>query len=130
MNPISLLENLINEHGSSVILRERLLLLKDELGKIEKERAELQAEVSNLIRELANLRKEMQEKAVPDEYVEHIGALFKRNPSGGYAPCAYCPKCKTALWNNDPDIFPYECSSCGYQVMIHEKLASIVENLK
>lgn len=126
-----MLEDLINEHGSSSILRERLLLLKDEMGKIIRERAECEKKLADLVEELAETRKQLQQKTIPDEFVEYSGALFKRESSGGYAPTAFCPECKRPLWNTDPEIFPYECSTpgCGYSIEIHEKLTSIVEKL-
>lgn len=43
INPLILLEKAINEHGSSVILKERLKLVKDQLAKVEAEKAELKS---------------------------------------------------------------------------------------
>ena len=37
INPLALIEKIINEHGSSAILKERLELLKDELSDLQKE---------------------------------------------------------------------------------------------
>ncbi|NJD03706.1 MAG: hypothetical protein FIA99_14175 [Ruminiclostridium sp.] len=131
LNPFSLIEELINEHGSSSILRERLLLLKDELRNIEKERTELKTKISELMKENAECRKQLDKQNIPDQFTEYLGALFKRDPSGRYAPVAHCPECKRPLWNNEPQIFPYECSTpgCGYTIMIHESLTSIVDKL-
>ena len=36
MNPIAYIEKVINEHGSSAILRERLDLLKNQISVVEK----------------------------------------------------------------------------------------------
>jgi hypothetical protein len=131
LNPFSLIEDLINEHGSSSILKERLLLLKDELNKVEKERAELQTKVANLMKETAELRKQLEQKHIPDQFTEYLGALFKRDSSGNYAPLAHCPECKRPLWCDHPQVFPYQCSrpGCGYTIMIHEPLSSIVKKL-
>jgi len=131
LNPLSLIEDLINEHGSSLIQKERLLLLKDQLSKIEKERAELETKVTQLIKENAELRKQLDEKTNPDQFTEYHGALFERDSSGGYIPVAHCLKCKMPLWNAQPRSFPYVCStpSCGYMIMLHEDLTSIVEKL-
>lgn len=131
INPLSLIEKLINEHGSSVILKERLLLLKDELAKIEKERTQLAEKCTAIEKENAKLRKQLNEKLIPDEFTEYMGALFKRDMAGSYAPIAYCIRCKEPLWNNEPSVFPYECSKpgCGYTIMIHEKLTSIADKL-
>jgi uncharacterized Zn finger protein (UPF0148 family) len=131
LNPFRLIEDLINEHGSSTILRERLLLIKDELGKVEKERTDLQAKVAELKKEITQLRKQLDQKSIPDQFTDYLGALFKRDSSGRYIPIAHCLKCKMPLFNIEPDIFPYECSTpgCGYRIMLHEDLTSIAEKL-
>ena len=46
LNPLTLLEKAINEHGSSVILKERLELVKDQLAKVVAENTELE-EIQN-----------------------------------------------------------------------------------
>lgn len=131
LNPLSLIEELINEHGSSIILRERLSLLKEMLAKVEQERADLVVKVSNIEKENSQLRKQLNEKDVPEEFTEYMGALFKRNSSGNYMPVAYCRRCKEPLWNDEPSIFPYACSKpgCGFNIMIHEDLSSIAVTL-
>jgi predicted nuclease with TOPRIM domain len=48
MNPITLIEKLINEHGSSTILKERLELLKDQITALEKENGGLKSENTGL----------------------------------------------------------------------------------
>jgi len=49
---LQLFEKLINEHGSSTILKERLTILKDEYSQIEKSCSELQSENGALKAEL------------------------------------------------------------------------------
>ena len=90
LNPLSLVENLINEHGSSTILKQRLSFLKEILAKVEQERSGLIAKCSRLEEELGTLRKQLDEKHVPEEFTEYLGALFKRDSSGKYAPVAHC----------------------------------------
>ncbi|MHB8089783.1 MAG: hypothetical protein ACYDH2_16200 [Anaerolineaceae bacterium] len=130
-NPLSLIEDLINEHGSSVILRERLLLFKDELCRVEKERAELQIKITHLLKENEVLKKQLQQKNISDQFTEYLGALFKKDFSGRYTAIAHCPECKRPLWNTDPRIFPYQCSTpgCLYAIMIQEPLSAIVSKL-
>lgn len=131
INPLSLVEDLINEHGSSSILRERLSLLKEILAKVEQERTDLVAKCSNLEKELSTLRKQFDEKNVSEEFTEYMGALFKRDSSGKYAPIAHCRRCKEPLWNTHPQVFPYACSKpgCGYSIMLHDDLTSIADKL-
>lgn len=131
MNPLKLIEDLINEHGSATIRGERLLLLKDELAKVEKERTELYKKYSNLEKEVAELRDKLAKASTPPEFTEYQGALFKRDTSDKYLPMAHCPECKRPLFNTYPKIFPYSCSTrgCGYIVNIHEDLQSIAKKL-
>ncbi|MFQ5560402.1 MAG: hypothetical protein ACE5FU_07450 [Nitrospinota bacterium] len=131
LNPFTLIESLINEHGSSSILKERLSLLKEMLAKVEKERTGLIAKVACLEKELSGLRDQLDKKHVPEEFTEYMGALFKREPSGKYAPVAFCRRCREPLWNNEPAVFPYVCSTpgCGFQIMIHEDLALVAKKL-
>lgn len=126
-----LLEDLINEHGSSVILKERLLLVKDQLQKVEDENNELKNKVDNLEKENQNLKKQLQKNLVPDQFKEYMGALFKKDSSGCYTPIAHCPECKRPLWNTEPSVLPYVCSTrgCNYTIMIKEPLESIVKKL-
>ena len=111
LNPLSLVENLINEHGSSTILKQRLSLLKEILAKVEQERSDLITKVARLEKELSDLRNQLDEKHMPEEFTEYRGALFKRDFSGKYAPVAHCSRCKQPLWNNEPQVFPYECTT-------------------
>jgi len=48
MNPITLIEKLINEHGSSSVLKERLELLRDQISILEKENSVLKLENATL----------------------------------------------------------------------------------
>ena len=44
MNPITLIEKLINEHGSSTVLKERLELLRDQISVLKKENRALKSD--------------------------------------------------------------------------------------
>lgn len=130
INPLSLIEDLIKEHGSSSILRERLLLLKEELAKVEKDRTNLITKVTELEEELRNCREQLNKITVPKDFTKYMGALYKRDMHNKYMPMAFCPECKRPLVGGpDPEFFPYTCSKCGYEVMIHDKLTSIADKL-
>lgn len=134
LNPFKLIEDLINEHGSSAILGQRLLLLKDILHDLETKCANLQTQLADCIRENTQFRKQFDENSIPPEFIEYAGALFKKGLSGRYDPVVYCRRCKRVLWNT-PDFIalgaPYECSTpgCSFKVNIHESLTSIAEKL-
>ena len=57
---LALLEKLINEHGSSAILREHLLLLKSEYEALERKCGDLQAKNGALSSEIGQLRSQAQ----------------------------------------------------------------------
>ena len=104
-------EKLINEHGSAVILKERISLAIDKYAILESENTQLKAKVSILETENAALkldnkecqkqRRALEEKlshiSTSEEYVEGSGALFKKLPDGSWDYTPYCPACKTAM---------------------------------
>jgi len=109
---MGLLENiqiLINEHGSSAVLRERLLLLREQIEKLTNEITDLNKKLSDSQAEIVKLQKQLSEKTASEEYVEHKGALFKRKSSGGYDSTVYCPLCRVPLASFQ-NVLPYHCS--------------------
>jgi hypothetical protein len=114
LNPFSLIEQLINEHGSSAMLKERLLLLKDVIGKLENEARELKEALHTCADERAQLQKELREKTVAEEFVEYRGVFFKRKASGGYHEAVYCPSCKLPMSSSMENFVQYTCTKCGF----------------
>lgn len=108
--PIALLEKLITEHGSSSILRDRLIQIREDLTRVEQEKDRLQAECQQLKQQVKDLQKELEAKAVPDEYTEHRGVLFRR-VSGSIQDEAYCPECKIPM-TSLMGATPLRCSKC------------------
>ncbi len=109
LNPLSLLEKAINEHGSSAVLRERLGLVKDELAKAEKEKADLQIELANAREEISMLKEKMPSR----QFVEYRGVKFKRKPSGGYERSVYCPSCEVGMATIPGGTLPFVCGRCN-----------------
>lgn len=107
LNPLTLLEKAINEHGSAVILKERLTLVKEMLAKVEKEKADLENKLSNARKEIIELK----EQVPSAKFVEYMGAKFKRKPSGGYENSVYCPSCETGM-SGAIDGMPFVCGKC------------------
>lgn len=107
LNPLTLLEKAINEHGSAVILNERLSLVKEMLAKVEKEKTYLEKELSNARKEIIELK----EKIPSTNFVDFMGAKFKRKPSGGYENSVYCPSCETGM-SSAIDGMPFVCGKC------------------
>lgn len=109
LNPLTLLEKAINEHGSSVILGHHLSLVKEMLAKVEKEK-------SNLENQLADARKEIIElkgKIPSVRFVEYRGAKFKLKPSGGYENSVYCPSCEVGMATIQNSDMPFVCGKCN-----------------
>lgn len=120
---------LISEHGSAVILRERLGLLKDQSEQLMKEKDVLQKAVEELKRENADLRAILPKKSSTDDFVDHHGMLFRRLPNGKTQSEVFCPDCRipmTSLHN----VLPYLCSKCRRQASFDgSKLSAILAEL-
>lgn len=129
---MSLLENiqtLINEHGSSAVLRERLLLLREQIEKLTNEITDLNKKLSDSQAEIVKLQKQLSEKTASEEYIEHRGALFKRKPSSGYDNTVYCPLCRVPLASFG-NVLPFHCSRCSIQLnFTGEDLPSVLKEL-
>ena len=98
------LEKLINEHGSAVILKERISLANDQYVILEKKVSVLESENERLKfdnEECQKQRRALEEKlshiSTSQEYIEGSGALFKKLPDGSWDYTPYCPACKTAM---------------------------------
>jgi tRNA(Ile2) C34 agmatinyltransferase TiaS len=109
MGLLANLERLVNEHGSAVILKERLELLRDQAKALEKRVADLERDNRNLQQRLDQLQRQV----TPKNFVEHRGVLLKRTSSGALEETVYCPTCRTAM-NALDDELPFRCSRCKF----------------
>lgn len=102
------LEKLINEHGSAVILKERIALANDKYAVLEAENKVLRSENDVLKLNVNELRQVIQRSNDEHEkeklhnktlqnYTQESGALFKRLENGEWDYTPYCPSCKTAM---------------------------------
>ena len=109
LNPLALLEKLINEHGSSAILKERLELLRDQMAALQGENAKLKTDLAAARAEVAR-----HASLVPNaRFVEYRGAKFKRKPSGGFEPSVYCPSCEVGMATIPRAGMPFACGKCN-----------------
>jgi hypothetical protein len=123
------IQTLINEFGSSSILRERLSLLKDQIVKLEKQNKELKDALSDIQIENTKLRKQISEQSNSEQFVECRGGLFKRKPSGGFHKAVYCPKCKSPMSSLQGEI-PYSCNRCYINLdFAGDQLAKVMKEL-
>ena|SRR3972149_3636024 len=130
---IKLLEDLINEHGSAKILKDRVDFFKEQLNKLESENIRLKEENDNLKKEnielINQIKKNNYEQLKSQQYIEHMGALFKRKQTGGFDKAVYCPSCKLAMFSLQ-DVLPFACSKCRTTVnFIGRDLPNILKEI-
>lgn len=111
MGLIDMIDKLIVEHGSSVVMEKHVALYKDQLVLIREKVVELEKRLSNAQRENDELKKKFPRQPIPEEqYAEESGALFKRLASGGYSDCPMCPRCHSAMSSIGGPL-PYTCGN-------------------
>ncbi|WP_146405347.1 hypothetical protein [Allorhodopirellula heiligendammensis] len=72
LNPLSLLEKLINEHGSAAIRGDQIALLRDQLIATTKRRSELEAENTNLHEETKVLSQRIEDLETRLKELDHL----------------------------------------------------------
>ena len=126
---ITEIEKLINEHGSSTILKEHNEFFKSKLTALKDEFSNLEKENTNLKKQIANLEQQLASYLQSEEFYEERGALFKRRPSGGYHDAVYCPSCHMAAAPFPPGA-EYNCNKCGWFSSFQEReLTEILSKL-
>jgi len=110
---LSLFEKLINEHGSSAILKERLTILKDMYSEIENSKSELESKCATLKLELD------QQKSRADSLEKELDRL-NSGVFSKYA-CDHCGSPNLKRIGNRPDPtfgiagvkqFIFQCDEC------------------
>src|SRR6266567_2170886 len=98
MGLATMIEKLINEHGSANIMKERLVLVKEQAEALDRKNQELTGANQELMRENAELKKEnanlkakVASATKAEEFVEFEGAAFKRKADGNFDHAIYCP---------------------------------------
>jgi len=75
----------------------------------------LEGKVARLEVESAGTQYHLANNSVPDWFVEHRGALFKRGEEGGFEKRVFCPGCMRPM-TSLKRVLPYSCSRCKYSV--------------
>jgi hypothetical protein len=139
------IEKLINEHGSSAILKERIDFAKDQYAALERQvreslesiavlRVKLEMESSQLERakhELAQLKEEYAEEIRIHRVIE-----FRKGKRTGGQWLAFCPKCHMPAEGHDMGHWEQNwarvsCSArCGWMVDHRTPLAYIIAEVK
>lgn len=113
MGFLDLVNQLISEHGSATILKERLLLLRDQLEQLEKENQRLREENQTLQENNDELNEQLESESKTEEFVKHRGVLFLRLPNGNIQDEVYCPRCHRPM-NSIEDFLPFQCEPCNF----------------
>ena len=111
---LDLIERTTNEHASAEIMGQRLVLIREQADALEKRNAALEQQLADCKKRISTLESELAAKTALQEFVEHRGALFKRNPSGGFHKAVYCPLCRLPMGNAHPRV-PFNCARCHIQ---------------
>jgi hypothetical protein len=91
LNPLTLINQLIEEHGSSTIQAKHLAMLKDQITILQRQAAEATVKAEKLETENQHLRKQL-EKLNPGGFVKSEGLLWRKTENG-FEPRPYCPSC-------------------------------------
>lgn len=112
---LNLFEKLINEHGSSTILKERITAIKEEYTRLESERDSLKTEVNSLKSSITV--KELLLTKLQEKLAEITNTII----------CDHCDssKLKKVGVRNDPSFklipvkqFIYECLDCNKKTYV------------
>lgn len=98
---------------SNEVLRERIAFIYEQIEVIQKANEAAVKELAEAKAKNIELEKEIAAYRAKDEFVEHAGAAFRKNPSGGYVSAVYCPNCLKQVGSGFDD-FPFHCGSCGW----------------
>ena len=129
MGLIENISTLITEHGSSSILKERLLLFRDQMEHLQRKHDGLHEENERLKKTVADLTTELQRKSVPNQFDEHRGVLFKRSADGKVQPDVYCPDCRCVMTSLQ-GLMPFRCSKCKFTAAFDgRELRSVIDSL-
>jgi regulator of replication initiation timing len=83
LNPLKWIEWVINEHGSSTVLRERLAQAKDRMADLERENAALKQERDDLRARLEKADVQIDDLKKQNELLHKALAQSSSDPGGG-----------------------------------------------
>lgn len=98
---------------SNEVLRERIAFIYEQIEVVQKANEAAVKELAEAKAKNIELEKEIAAYRAKDEFVQHRGAAFRKNPSGGYIDAVYCPNCLKQVGSGFDD-FPFHCGSCGW----------------
>jgi hypothetical protein len=128
-NVLQTLTGILQEVGTASVLRERLLLLQDQLQLVVQENVDLKKENARLKKQHKELAVQLEEYSLPEQFVEHRGVLFRKTGSG-YSESPYCPVCKIPMSSMEQGV-PFFCSRCDHITSLTPlDIPAVMERLK
>lgn len=96
-----------------------VMTLKSEFAAHQQDRHRLMAENLTLNSKIQVLEQQLAQlndagihsRKPADQYIEHLGAIFVRKPSGRILETPLCRQCRAPLRRLSPQL-PYSCSAC------------------
>jgi hypothetical protein len=98
---------------SNAVLRERITFIYEQIEVIQKASEATQTELAELKAKNLELENEIAAYRAKDQFVQHMGAAFRKDASGGYIKAVYCPNCLKQVGSGFSD-FPFHCNTCGW----------------
>lgn len=108
---IKSISDLVGAIPVNSVLRERAAFAMERASALEKEVSELKQKLATAEKRATDLANQLQAFLGRDEFTERDGALFKRNPKGGYHNAVFCLVCKLPM-SSLMDATPFRCGKC------------------
>lgn len=99
---------------SNEVLRERIAFVYEQIDVIQKASEATVKELAEVKAKNIELEKEIAAYRAKDEFIQHRGAAFRKDPSGGYVRAVYCPNCLKQVGAGISS-FPFQCGTCGWR---------------
>lgn len=98
---------------SNEVLRERIAFIGEQIDVLQKAHAATVEELAQAKAKCVELTNEIERYRAQEQFVQHMGAAFRKDTSGRYVSAVYCPNCHKQVGSGFDD-FPYHCGSCGW----------------
>lgn len=118
MNVLKLLEKLINEHGSSAILKERLGLVAAEYAALERSAADLQAKNQSQATELQQLHAQVGSLQAQLQSLQSAHGKFVCDHCGSPAIVRVGSRPDPVFGDLGAKVAVYRCSACNNETTV------------
>ncbi|EHR8985922.1 hypothetical protein K5Z09_004834 [Escherichia coli] len=98
---------------SNAVLRERITFIGEQMDVMREAHARTEKELAEAKAKIVDLEKQVAANSAKEEFVEHMGAAFRKDASGSYSREVYCPKCLVRISAPFP-VFAFHCTKCGW----------------